>query len=118
MSFFRMTATLAVVGLVAACAQQEEPILIAPEPVFNKFGDVSSGECVEGYIYVPGAVPEPICIPEDECEEYVDATGQPIECPPPPRRDPQFPDDDDDDRPTPGRPSNPTGGPVGTAPIN
>lgn len=81
-------------GILAACAQQEEVTVVAPQPIFDKFGNA---ECVEGYILVPGTAPIPECIPEDECEEIVTADGNVIPCPPPPGR-PDDDDDDDDDR--------------------
>ena len=65
MSRFSMMTAITVLGVVSACAQQEEPTPITPQIVFDKFGNVSSGTCEEGYIYIPGAVPEPICLPEE-----------------------------------------------------
>ena len=30
-------------ALIAACAQQEEPAMVAPEPIYDKFGNVVVG---------------------------------------------------------------------------
>lgn len=83
-------ATVGVIGLVSACAQQEEVTLIAPQPTFDKFGN---GSCDDGWIYVPGAAPINPCIPEDECQPVYDAAGNVIECLPPPREHEQEGDD-------------------------
>ncbi|MEM9427622.1 MAG: hypothetical protein AAGA06_13075 [Pseudomonadota bacterium] len=96
MKAIKLCAAFGVIGLLAACAQQEEPPVIKPQPVYDKFG--GSGSCVGGYIYVPGTVPElDECIPEDECDPVYAADGSLIDCIPPSR----FPDpggDDDNDR--------------------
>jgi len=94
MSKTQVFAAVAALGLVAACAQQEEPVPVTPEPIFDKFGNVSGGTCEVGYIYVVGAERIPVCIPEDECQEYVTVNGALLECPPPDR---QRDDRDDDD---------------------
>lgn len=84
MNFIQAGASLAVIGLLTACAQQEEPsTMVSPEPMFDKHG---SGSCVDGYIYVPGTVQEPECIPEDECIEGTQVGAASIPCPPPGRR--------------------------------
>lgn len=89
MKTLNLTGLIATAGILAACAQQEEVTVVAPQPIFDKFGNA---ECVEGYILVPGAAPIPECIPEDECEEITTADGNVIPCPPPGR-----PDDHDGD---------------------
>ncbi len=77
-------AVIAVAGLVAACGQQEEMTLVSPQPTFDKYGN---GACEEGYTYVPGAVPEMPCVPDDGCDPTFDSTGAPNDCLPPPRRE-------------------------------
>ncbi len=84
--------------------------MIAPQPVYDKFG---GGSCEGDYIYIPGAPPRiDQCIPEDECDPVYDSTGQIIECLPPNRgRDPN----DREDDPRGGRNqtfSSPTAGPI------
>lgn len=103
-------AAIAALGLVAACAQQEEPVPVTPEPIFDKFGNVSGGTCEEGFIYVVGAQQVPVCIPEDECQEYVTANGAVVECPPPDRQRDFHDDDDDTQGRTPGVAGNFTAG--------
>ena len=91
MNIFQAGATIAIVGLLSACAQQEEHLtMVSPQPVFDKYGE---GSCEEGYIYVPGAAQVPRCVPEDECIEETGLTAANIPCPPPYQR----PDDGDDD---------------------
>jgi hypothetical protein len=99
-------AVLGAVGLLAACAQQEETLTIKPQPTFDKFGN---GSCEDGWIYVPGTAPIDPCIPEDECEPVYDSTGAIIECLPP-----QQGSQEDGGRPF--TPRSPTGAP--TAGIN
>jgi hypothetical protein len=83
MTMIRLSALAGIAALLAACAQPEPPVRINPQPMFDKFG---GGACEDGYIYVPGAVPEQaLCIPEDECEPTYDANGSLIPCPPPNR---------------------------------
>lgn len=103
MNILKTSAVLAIAGLLAACAQQEEPTgMVAPEPVFDKYG---GGACSDGYVYVPGtAVQPPSCVPE-ECEGTLTSTAAQVPCPPPPPRR------EDDDQPS-GRQ------PTGTAPVN
>jgi len=49
MSFFKLFSTMPILMIVTACAQPEpEPEPIAPEPVYNKYGDVSGGGCTGG----------------------------------------------------------------------
>ncbi|MEO1537262.1 MAG: hypothetical protein AAFR73_05985 [Pseudomonadota bacterium] len=106
MKAIKLFATLGVVGMLAACAQQEEPTLVAPEPVYNKFGD---GGCEGGWIYVSGSVPEfDECVPPEECESVYDTAGNIIECIPESTR----PDPSRDDGTGDGRRS-PTGSTVG-----
>ena len=50
-----VTAAAGAALLLAGCAQQEEPAPVRPEPMLDKFG---GGTCTEGFIYVPGSVPE------------------------------------------------------------
>ncbi len=97
---------LGVVALVAGCAQQEEPTMVRPEPVYNKFG---SGACEGDWIYIPGTVPElDECVPPDECEPVYDSAGNVIECLPETRRpNPDGSDDSSDSSGTSGR--SPTG---------
>ena len=104
MNVLKVIASVGIAAVIAGCAQQEEITMVAPEPVFDKFG---GGSCEEGYIYVPGAAFEPsVCVPEDECEGIVNADGSEVPCPPPP---PGRDDDDDDDDSSSGR--DPTGAP-------
>lgn len=78
-------AASAVAALLAACAQQEEP-MIRPQPVFDKYGE---GSCEGEWVYVPGTAPEYAeCVPPDECEPVYDSAGNLIECPPERRPDP------------------------------
>ena len=101
MTIKSLMALVGAAALVAACAQQEEMTVVAPQPGFDKFG---GGECEEGWIYVPGSVPElATCVPEDECEDPVfdTATGELI-CPPPIDRG-------DDNSPSDPGPRTPTG---------
>ncbi|MEO9825105.1 MAG: hypothetical protein ABJF50_11880 [Paracoccaceae bacterium] len=70
-------AAVGVVGLLSACAQQEEVTMVKPQPTFDKFGN---GSCDEGLIYVPGADVIDPCIPEDECEPVYDSAGNVLEC--------------------------------------
>ena len=61
--------------------------MVKPEPVFDKFGNVSGGACEDGLIYVPGSVPElDECIPEDDCDPVFDSAGNIIDCYPESRR--------------------------------
>ena len=86
MKAIRICTALGVIGVLAACAQQEEPPVIKPQPVYNKFGE---GSCEGEWIYVPGTVPElDECVPPEDCEPVYASDGSIIECPPPPR----FPD--------------------------
>jgi hypothetical protein len=78
--------SIAVLGLILGACGPVAPPPVAPEPVFNKLGE---GECPEGYTYIPGALFEGECDPDDE-----------------PRRPPRDDDDDDDDR----RPRDPFAG--------
>ena len=107
-----VTTALAGAALVlAGCAQQEEPAPVRPEPMFDKFG---GGTCTEGYVYVPGTIPELAeCIPDDDCEPVYDTSGAIIDCPPPPRGVPRDAGSDSSSTGTTGR--DPTGAP-GTAP--
>lgn len=94
MKIMNFIASAGVIGILAACAQQEEPTMVRPEPMFDKYG---GGSCEGDWIYVPGTVPEEsTCVPPDECEPVYNSAGQVIECPPPPRR----PDRDRDDSST------------------
>lgn len=82
MKLTNIASLLAAAAFAAACAQEEQSFSVAPQPTFDKFG---GGSCEEGYVYVPGTVPEEsLCEPED-CEPYYDADGSLIECPPPGR---------------------------------
>lgn len=97
-------ATVGVVGLLSACAQQEEVTMVKPQPTFDKYGN---GSCDEGLIYVPGADVIDPCVPEDECEPVYDSAGNIIDCLPP------FEVQEDNDRPGRGS-SSPTGSTAGT----
>jgi hypothetical protein len=101
MKFKSFGAVIGVVGLLGACAQQEEPAMVAPEPIFNKYGE---GACVDGYIYVVGATRVPQCIPEDECEPVYNSAGAVTECLPP--RQTFGNDGSDDSSGNPGRTGN------------
>ena len=93
MKVFDIIACVGIVGVLAACASQPEP-MISPEPTFDKFG---GGACEEGFVYVPGTAPQPPeCIPEDDCDPITLADGSVVlDCtPPPPNRD-RDPDRDD-----------------------
>ena len=111
MKFIHLSAVVGIAGLLGACSQPET--LVAPEPMFDKYG---GGSCSEGYVYIPGTAQRPPeCIPDDGCIPTVNADGSVEECPPPYRR----PDSDGNDSSstgsgtsTPGTP--PTGS---TAPI-
>lgn len=122
MKTIKLCATLGVVGILAACAQQEEPTMVRPEPVYDKFG--GSGSCEGDWIYVPGSVPQlDQCLPPDECEPVYDTAGNVIECLPDPRRpDPSRNDGTSDSSGTGGRSPTGGGGTAGTsatgAPIN
>lgn len=83
MRLIDITALLGATALVAACAQQPEPMTINPEPMHDKFG---GGSCVAGYTYVPGAgVESDQCIPDDECAPST-SSAAPTPCLPPPGR--------------------------------
>ncbi|AZQ67735.1 hypothetical protein EF888_11675 [Silicimonas algicola] len=103
MSLTKFMATLGTAAILTACAQTETT-MVRPEPVFDKYGN---GSCQEGWIYTPGAAPQQLCVPEDECLQPVQ-TASGIYCPPV-YRQPQDDGRDDNDR---GRQ------PVGTAPQN
>lgn len=75
-----LLAPVCIIGMLSACAQQEEVTMVKPQPTFDKFGN---GSCDEGLIYVPGADVIDPCIPEDECEPVYDTAGTLIECLPP-----------------------------------
>ena len=93
MNSIKTGVTVAILGVLAACAQQEEPMtMVAPEPVFDKYG---TGSCDEGYVYVAGAAQVPRCVPEDECIDSTQVGAASIPCPPPTR---QRDDDDDNGR--------------------
>lgn len=101
-----------IASVLAACAVQPVP-MITPEPTFDKFG---GGTCEDGYVYIPGTVPEfAECIPEDDCDLITLADGSVVwDCTPPPirERDPDPDRDRDpgrDDSSTTGR--DPTGAP-------
>lgn len=96
-------AAVGVVGLLSACAQQEEVTMVKPQPTFDKFGN---GSCDEGLIYVPGADVVDPCVPEDECRPVYDSAGNVLECLPP------FQVQEDGDDRTVGR--SPTGSTAGT----
>lgn len=98
-----LMAVLGVVGLLSACAQQEEVTMVKPQPTFDKFGN---GSCDDGWVYVPGAAPVDPCIPEDECEPVYDSAGNIIDCLP------RFEVQEDGDRPSSGGRS-PTGSTAG-----
>lgn len=106
MKVINLCTALGVVGLLAACGQQEEPQLVRPEPVYDKFG---GGSCEGNWIYVPGTAPQPDqCVPPDECEPSYDTAGNVIDCLPPSRRpDPGRNDGSSDGSGTSGR--SPTG---------
>ena len=66
---------LSALAVVAACAQQEEPATIAPEPVYDKYGNVvSTVDPVTGVVMIDtdgdgvGDVPAPQPEPEPEPE--------------------------------------------------
>lgn len=102
---------VSVLGLLTACAQQEEPTIVRPEPVFDKYG--GGGTCTDGYVYVPGANFEPPrCVPEDECTPVYDTAGNVIACPPPrTQRDPSSSDGTSDGGQTTGGGQTAAGGP-------
>lgn len=86
MTLLKFTAGAAAAALLAACAQQEEPTMVRPQPVFDKFGE---GSCEGEWIYIPGTVPQYAeCVPPEDCEMIVTATGQTVPCPPPTYRRP------------------------------
>ena len=60
----RKISTVALVSVLAlgACGAPIAPV-IHPEPTFNKLGE---GECPEGYTYIPGALFEGTCDPDDD----------------------------------------------------
>lgn len=79
MKAIKLFAVMGVTGMLAACAQQEEPTIIKPQPVYNKFGE---GSCEGEWVYVPGAAPQfDECVPPDECEPVYASDGSLIECP-------------------------------------
>ena len=88
--------------VLSACSEPVEMAVITPEPTYNKLGE---GECPEGYTYIPGALFEGECDPDDD-----------------PRRPPDDDDrpPDDDDRPgsstIPTGPGTFTATPTGSAP--
>lgn len=85
MKIVTIPAAAGVALILAACAQQEEP-MVRPQPVFDKSGQ---GSCEGEWIYVPGTVPELAeCVPPEECEPVYDTAGNLIDCLPPNRRDP------------------------------
>ena len=95
MRLFQMIAGSAVVGLLAACAQQEEPVMVRPQPVFDKFG---GGSCEGEWIYIPGSVPEfAECVPPEECEPTASTITAVIPCPP--YNQPRNPNSDGSDDP-------------------
>ncbi len=114
MNAIKLCAAIGVAGLLAACAQQEEPTMVAPQPVYDKFG---GGSCEGDYIYIPGAPPQiDQCIPDDECEPYYNTATQQTECLPPNR----YPDPNDGEDDPRGR-TDPNGSPFGSptaGPIN
>ena len=103
MNAIKLCVAVGVIGMLAACAQQEEPPVIKPQPVYNKFGE---GSCEGEWIYVPGAAPQfDECVPPEDCDPVYAADGSIIECPPPPRYpDPGGGDDDDRGRTATGAP--------------
>ena len=92
MSLTRFMATLGVAATLVACAQTETTTMVRPEPVFDKFGN---GSCEAGWIYTPGAAPEELCVPEDECVNPVQ-TASGIYCPPVYRQEQDDGRDDND----------------------
>ena len=105
MKSIKVCAAFAIAGMLAACVQQEEPTMVAPQPVYDKFG---GGECEGDWIYVPGSVPEfGECVPPEDCDPIFDSAGNIINCPPPRDRGPDDPDPSTRD---PGRSA--TGGPI------
>ena len=99
MKALQISALVGILGILAACAQQPEPI--RPQPVFDKLG---TGSCQDGYVYVPGTAPTEPCVPIDECEGLTGADGATIPCLPPGGRD------DDDGRTPTGTPGTPRTG--------
>lgn len=85
MKLMSIIACAGALGVLAACAQQEEMVMVEPQPMFDKYG---GGSCEGDFIYIPGTVPEEAkCVPPDECEPVHDTAGTIIDCPPP-HRDP------------------------------
>ena len=58
-----LSLSVAALAVLGACSQTAPTQVIAPEPTFNKLGE---GECPEGYTYVPGALFEGTCDPDDD----------------------------------------------------
>lgn len=71
----RIPMMLSALAIVAACAQQEEPATIAPEPVYDKYGNVvSTVDPMTGVVMIDtdgdgvGDIPAPQPAPEPEPE--------------------------------------------------
>ena len=108
MKHIRFFAAAGVIGLLTACAQQEEPTMVAPEPMFDKYG---GGSCEGDWIYVPGTVPEfGECVPPGDCNPVYDSAGNVIDCRPPPREREGGDDNGGGSTPT-GAAGSPTAGP-------
>lgn len=100
-----LAAVFAAVAFVADCAQDEPVRIMAPQPVFDKYG--GGGSCEGGVVYFPGAVPkEAKCVlPPEKCVDAYDVDGSLVECQPPGREP-----GDDDREDTPGAPTSSTPG--------
>lgn len=84
-TFKTIGAVASIAFVLAGCAQQQsEPLVITPQPIFNKFGEAVG--CEGDATYNPNNEEYP-CEPP-ECQEY-DAQGVPC---PPPGREPDDPD--------------------------
>lgn len=72
MSFFKLFPAMPILMIVTACAQPEPaPEPIAPEPVYNKYGNESGGGCTGGQT----AGTNTNCIPPTGQQSYDDTNG-------------------------------------------
>ena len=85
-SHFRVFTGITFAVVLGACARPApEPVPIAPQPIYNKYGDVVG--CEEGGTYTPGANYENPCLPPDDgCDPQTSTSAAGLPCVP---RDPQ-----------------------------